>query len=154
MKKKILVTLVMIFSLVSVNAQKIAIGPVLDLAVYDDSNSEYVLASKDLVDNPYTNIVIQKVGHILKFKVFTETNEVIINSVYKIEKRKAGRRVIIATKIDDGSGDIIKVIQKKHTTEIHCQYNKETDRYDGVFIIGELDFVKLKNSDIAYLDLD
>lgn len=152
MKKLLIVLSMMTFSLVS-TAQRVAVAPVLDIAVFVSETNEYVLASQGLVENPYTNVIIKKVGNIMVFKVL-RSDTLPLESTYQIIKRKSGKRIILAKKLDDGSGSIIRIVQKKYTTELHCEYNDTTNRYDSVFIFGALEFNKVKAASLEYLNLN
>jgi len=145
-----------LLSACTLTAQKIAIGPILDVAVYIPESDTYITSGEGGLKNPYTNIIITKVGKIMKFNIYREDDgkKSSVVSVYKILQRKVGRRVIFAQKMDDGSGEVIKIIQKRSTTEIHCEYNDETNRFEGVIIIGDLDFTSLKSSSINYLNIN
>lgn len=147
MKKSIApLVLMMIFSLVlalGAVAQKktTATAWVDETVVFDYADDKYLSSKKGEVDNHYTNAKIIEQGNWFKFELNVGHDSVHVSEYLVIERKRNGK-VIIAKKItDDGTDQQIKIVQRRHTLDVHCAYRKEANRYDAAILFTNLIFI-------------
>lgn len=115
-----------------------ATAKVYETAVFDQGENRYLLSRSGEVDNHYTGAVITKRLNTMTFvmKVGADSS---YTSVYQITERKMGRRILLAKKLD-GSNAQIKIIQKKNSLEVLCDFNEEANRFDASIVFTDIQF--------------
>jgi len=132
--------LMMIFSLglaLSAVGQKTATAQVSETAVFDYEANRFLSSKQGEVENHFTGAVITKRLNRMTFvmKVGADSS---YTSVFQITDRKQGSRVILAQRIDTKAK--IKIVQKKHSLEVLCDYNEKEDRFDSAIVFTNIDF--------------
>ena len=142
MKKSFFVlTLLMIFSagltLTAVGQTKTATAKISETAVFNYEANRFLSSKEGEVDNHYTGAIITK--HLNKMTFVMQIGaDSSYTSEFQITGRKQGSRVILAKRIDTGAK--IKIIQKRHSLEVLCNFNKKEDRFDSAIVFTNVDF--------------
>ena len=143
MKKSIApLVLMMIFSLIlalSATAQRTitATAHVTETSVYDYDLNKYVSSKDGKVDNNYTHAKISEKGHIMTF-VLNKSDNTSVVTQYRVVERKRNGNVIIAKRVGDNSQ--IKIVQRKHSLDVMCDFQKDANRYDAAIVFTNLRF--------------
>ena len=133
--------LMMIFTLVlalsAVAQKRTATANVSETVVFDYEEGRYVSSRDGKVENPYDHAKIVEEGNYFQFQLKIDNDSTHV-SEYLVIKRKKNGNVIICKKFN--SDQQIKIVQKRHSLNVHTNYVESANRYDGAIIFTNLKF--------------